>query len=274
MSFAGKLKEELASQIGVARHCRVAELAALSEFGLGEDRAFLSDRPMVREKSRRLLTLLRAKEIRQVLGEPSGETRPELLQAECCRRAYLRGAFLCAGTVSDPEKSYHFEILCGSAAGAEQLRELIGSLGVSARVVTRKRYHVVYVKEGAQIADLLGLMGASVSMLQFESARVVKEVRGNINRKVNCETANIEKTAGAAARQIGEIKKIREVSGRGALPAGLDEIATLRVKYPEATLSELGAMMDPPIGKSGVNHRLRKIHIIAESLGERKGGVS
>ena len=265
MSFSGDVKAELASRVGVARHCRIAELAALIG-PPGEEGGRGPERPEVAEKAERLLRLLRVRQPRQILGSDVGAWREGGLSRDCCRRAYLRGAFLAAGSVSDPERSYHFEILCGLESNAEHLCELIRGLGVDAHVVRRKRYHVVYVKESSQIADLLGLMGANASLLRFESARVVKEVRGNVNRKVNCETANINKTANAAAAQIEDIRRIRQAADAPALPAGLDEIATLRVQYPEATLAELGRMMDPPIGKSGVNHRLRRLSRIAKEL--------
>ena len=260
MSFSGKVKEELATLIGVARHCRVAELAALVAFG--GDRRGLSVRREVTEKTGRLLGLLRIRDPKQAIGEGG----KDLLARDCCRRAYLRGAFLAAGTVSDPDRSYQFEILCDSGERAEELLSLLAGWRIEGRITKRKSYHVLYVKESAQIADLLGLMGASVALLSFENTRVVKEVRGSVNRKVNCETANINKTANAAARVIEDIRKIERAGLFPTLPDGLDEIARLRLKYPEATLAELGARMQEPIGKSGVNHRLRKLSKLADEL--------
>lgn len=189
-----------------------------------------------------------------------------ILQNHCCKRAYVRGAFLAAGSVSDPNRSYHFEIACASEYQAGQLRELIRELGIDAKIVKRKKYYVVYVKEGAQIVDLLGLMEARKSLLKLENVRIIREMRGSVNRKVNCETANINKTVNAAVKQIEDIRYIRDNGGLSGLSNGLDEIARIRLQYPEATLKELGMMLDPPVGKSGVNHRLRKLSAIADAL--------
>ena len=189
------------------------------------------------------------------------------MRRECCRRAFLRGAFLAAGMVSDPNRSYQFELICGSEEKAVQIRGLLESLGVDPGLVRRGRSHVVYEKEGGQISDLLGMMGAHVAVLNFENARILREMRGNINRQVNCETANIRKTADAAAEQIEAVRFIEREMGWSGLSPALREIGELRVKYPTATLKELGAMLDPPVGKSGVNHRLRRLCAIA---GEKK----
>lgn len=189
-----------------------------------------------------------------------------VLQQNCCKRAYVRGAFLAAGSVSDPNRSYHFEIACTWESQAEQLRELIREINIDAKIVKRKKYFVVYVKEGDQIADLLGLMEARKSLLKLENVRILREMRGSVNRKVNCETANINKTVNAAVKQIEDIRYIRDTAGFSGLSNGLDEMARIRLQYPEATLKELGMMLDPPVGKSGVNHRLRKLSAIADAL--------
>ncbi len=171
--------------------------------------------------------------------------------------------------MSDPEKSYHFEIVCSSDEKARQLQVLLGQYGIDARIVLRKRHHVVYVKEGSQIVELLGLMGAHVSLMQLENVRIVKEVRNTVNRKVNCETANLNKTVAAAVRQAEDIRYIEARKGLHELSGSLEEIARLRLEHPDASLKELGDMLSPPVGKSGVNHRLRKLSLIAEQL--RKG---
>ena len=189
-----------------------------------------------------------------------------IVQHNCCRRAFVRGAFLAAGSLSDPNRSYHFEISCTSSYQAEQLRELIRELGIDAKMVQRKKYYIVYVKEGAQIADLLGFMDARKSLLKLENVRILREMRGSVNRKVNCETANINKTVNAAVKQIEDICYIRDTMGFSGLSNGLDEMARIRLQYPEATLKELGMMLDPPVGKSGVNHRLRKLSAIADAM--------
>ncbi|MCC8163119.1 MAG: DNA-binding protein WhiA, partial [Lachnospiraceae bacterium] len=193
-----------------------------------------------------------------------------LLRQSCCRCAFIRGAFLAAGSVSDPEKSYHFEIVCVDQEKAEEIRSVLDGFGIDAKIVLRKRHFVVYVKEGSQIVDLLGLTGAHVSLMQLENVRIVKEVRNSVNRKVNCETANLNKTVSAAVRQIEDIQYIDQRVGLKHLSGGLSETAGLRLEYPDASLKELGDMLDPPVGKSGVNHRLRRLSMMAERLREGK----
>ena len=153
---------------------------------------------------------------------------------------------------------------------AELLQRLIGSFHMDARIVQRKKSYVVYVKEGAQIVDLLGLMGASRAVMELENIRILKEMRNSVNRQVNCETANINKTVNAAVKQIEDIRYIERVKGFESLRDNLAEIAGLRLQYPEATLKELGMMLNPQVGKSGVNHRLRKLSVIADELRENE----
>ena len=189
----------------------------------------------------------------------------------CCKRAFLRGAFIAAGAISNPDKFYHFEITGRSRLIANSTAELMQSLGLQAKVIERQSHFVVYLKEIEQISDAVGLMGARRSLLELENFRILRGMRGNINRRVNCETANINKAAQAAARQIEDIRFIEKNAGLGSLPDGLDEMARIRLEYPEATLGELGAHLEPPIGKSGVNHRLRRISGIAMALRSRGG---
>ena len=193
-----------------------------------------------------------------------------LLKQNCCRRAFIRGAFLAVGSVSDPEKSYHFEIVCAAPEKARQLQELLASYDVDAKTVLRKRHYVVYIKEGSQIVELLALMGAHISLMQLENVRIVKEMRNSVNRKVNCETANLNKTVSAAVRQAEDIRYIQERIGLDKLPVDLEETARLRLEHTEASLKELGDMLCPKVGKSGVNHRLRKLSQIADDLREGK----
>ena len=193
-----------------------------------------------------------------------------LLKQNCCRRAFIRGAFLAVGSVSDPEKSYHFEIVCAAPEKARQLQELLVSYDVDAKTVLRKRHYVVYIKEGSQIVELLALMGAHISLMQLENVRIVKEMRNSVNRKVNCETANLNKTVSAAVRQAEDIRYIQERIGLDKLPVDLEETARLRLEHTEASLKELGDMLCPKVGKSGVNHRLRKLSQIADDLREGK----
>lgn len=184
----------------------------------------------------------------------------------CCKRAFLRGTFLASGSVSNPQKSYHFEISETEEGRAEQLIALIRSFDVDAKSVLRKSYHVVYVKEGEQVAELLNIMEAHRALMEFENVRIVKDVRNSVNRQVNCETANLSKTVNAARKQYEDIVLIRDKAGLHTLSEALEEIARLRLEYPEASLIELGEMLSPKLGKSGVNHRLKKISEYADSL--------
>lgn len=168
--------------------------------------------------------------------------------------------------MSNPGKSYHLEFDCIDEGEADLLQELTAAFDIPAKIARRKKYFVVYVKEGSAICDMLNIMGAHVSLMDFENHRIVKEVRNSINRKVNCETANITKTVNAAAGQVKDITLIQERMGLSELPKNLREIAQLRLEYQEATLQELGELLTPPVGKSGVNHRLRKLSEIAESM--------
>ena len=165
------------------------------------------------------------------------------------------------------------EFVLADKFSAEQLRELINSFGLDAKVVERKEHYVVYLKEGEQIVDLLNIMEAPLALMDLENVRIVKEMRNDINRKVNCETANLNKVVGAAVKQLEDIEYIEEHMGLSQLPEQLEEIARLRLEYPDKSLKELGSFLSTPVGKSGVNHRLRKISSIAEALREGKGEV-
>ncbi len=194
------------------------------------------------------------------------EISPSIIKNDCCRRAYLRGAFLGGGSISNPEKTYHMEFVSSTIEQAEDLMKLINSFSPNAKVIQRKNSYVVYLKEGNQIIDILSIIGAHTALLELENVRIYKEVRNNVNRLVNCETANLNKTVDAAVRQIESIKLIKEKCGLKRLSESLREVAELRLNYPDISLKEMGEMLSPPIGKSGVNHRLRKIEKIAEEL--------
>ena len=204
------------------------------------------------------------------VNEDDGETlyldNSLITQQSCCKRAFIRGAFLASGSISDPEKGYHFEIVSQDERKATHLQEIICSFQIDAKIVLRKKSYVVYVKEGAQIVDMLAIMEANVALMNLENIRILKEMRNSVNRKVNCETANINKTVNAAVKQIEDIRLIEQKTGFHNLSEGLAEIAELRLQYPEATLKELGMMLNPQVGKSGVNHRLRKLSEIADEL--------
>lgn len=190
----------------------------------------------------------------------------DLIKEECCKKAYIRGAFLGSASISDPEKTYHMEFVTDSEKYAEDLESLINSYELNCKIIQRKNYYVIYLKEGEHIIDLLNVIGAHSSLLELENIRVYKEMRNNVNRVVNCETANLKKTVDASMRQINNIELIENTIGIRNLPKELRDVAALRIEHSEATLKEIGEMLNPPVGKSGVNHRLRRIDRIAENL--------
>lgn len=316
MSFSKNVKEELAKQVSMARHCQIAEIAAIislcGSISINEENQYFvkinTENLTVAKKYfmliketfnaspeillRRNLNLKKSKvytvvvrdskvslkilEAAKLLDE-DGEIREILsltdnliIRNACCRRAFIRGAFLASGSMSEPAKTYHFEIVTTTMEKAEQIQSIICFFDIDAKIVVRKKYFVVYVKEGSQIVDLLNIMEAHVSLMELENVRILKEMRNSINRQVNCETANINKTVAAATKQIEDIQYIKDTIGFSKLSEGLEEIARLRLEHPDASLKELGALLSPPIGKSGVNHRLRKLGEIADNLREEK----
>lgn len=290
MSFSRTVKEELATYISPARHCQLAELAAIIHFGgrVSEDGRNLLLEIENESIYRKCFTLLqKTYNINNVMSQNDEEkilqglhlydeakekivldkpVNSLLVKNSCCARAFLRGAFLCIGSMSDPEKSYHLEFVCNEPEQAEQLQSIIQEFQIEAKIIKRKKYFVVYLKEGAGLVDLLNVMGAHVSLMNLENLRIVKEMRNSINRRVNCEAANITKTVNAASKQIEDILLVKERYGFENLPANLRQMAEVRLEYPEATLKELGEYLEPAVGKSGVNHRLRKLSEIADHM--------
>ena len=290
MSFSGDIKEELSGHYAKARHCNLAEMSAIlhmcGEFS--EDKSgvcmvkFRSENYLVARKCFTLMQktfnikadiVVRRNKVNcsssyllYFKGEELLAVKNTIVQAMCCKRSYLIGAFIAAGSMSDPSKSYHFEIVCGSGERAEYIRDMINCFGLDAKIVPRKKMNIVYLKEGSQIVDILNVMEAHVALMELENVRILKEMRNSVNRKVNCETANINKTVSAAVRQTEDIEYIRDTVGFDRLPEGLRDVALTRLAYPEATLKELGSLMAAPVGKSGVNHRLRKLSEIADKL--------
>ena len=195
----------------------------------------------------------------------------ELVKKRCCKRAYLRGAFLGSGSVTNPGKAYHLEIVTNNGVLGEDIKNLLNKFDLNAKIVTRKKNFVIYLKEGEQIVDFLNIIGVYNTLLDLENIRIVKDMRNKVNRLVNCETANLNKIVDTAIRQIKDIQFIEEERGLKILPDKLREVAELRLCNSDASLQELGEMLTPPIGKSGVNHRLKKIEKIAEKI--RKGEI-
>ncbi|MGN0395266.1 MAG: DNA-binding protein WhiA [Coprococcus sp.] len=317
MSFSSDVKAELAKNISGARHCQIAELAAMISMvaeiqykdsvpirlvistersiiagtisGLikklfryipesvvrktGSNsrlyRIVVDDSDMV---ERMLDTLkLENSSVHSASGKYTVNCQDMKISGmvvwqECCKRAFIKGAFMTCGSISDPKKGYHLEIVSNNDTRALFIQKLIKEFGIEGRIVERKRYSVVYIKDGAMIVDILNIMGAHISLMNMENVRILKDISNNINRKVNCETANMNKTINAAVRQVQDIQYIIQTKGIKYLPENLRDLALARLEADDASLKELGEMMSPPISKSGVNHRLRKISEIADEL--------
>lgn len=188
---------------------------------------------------------------------------PEVVNEPEDANAYIRGAFLGSGSINDPEKNYHMEFVANNEDYAYELSDLINSMGFNSKIVARKNNFVVYLKESEQISDLLTIMGANNAMFALQNAKIMKDMRNKVNRIVNCETANLSKTVDAAVRQVESILIIQKTIGISKLPKNLQEVALLRLEYEDMSLKELGEHLHPPLGKSGVNHRFKKIEEIA-----------
>ncbi|MGM0471901.1 MAG: DNA-binding protein WhiA [Bacillota bacterium] len=194
-----------------------------------------------------------------------------LVQNQCCQRAYLRGCFLGGGSINDPESSYHLEIRVYNYNYAQQLVELAAAnFGLGFKLRPRNDDYLLYLKNSEEIVKLLNVIGAHSALLDYENIKVLKEVRNQVNRIVNCETANLNKTIAAARKQIENIKLIEQFKGWDALSSGLQEIAKLRLNNPYASFKELGELLDPNLSKSGVNHRLRRINQLADKIKEER----
>lgn len=189
---------------------------------------------------------------------------------ENAARTFLRETFLEIGSMSNPEKGYHLEFVCENEKQAKKIIDTMQIFDIEAKTVFRKRYTVVYIKESEDIVELLNVMGAHICLMNLENLRILKDMRNSINRRVNCETANISKTVSAANKQIEDIQYIKEHYGFDDLSENLRQAAQARLAYPDATLKELGECLVPPVGKSGVNHRLRKLSELADSI---RGGT-
>ena len=193
-----------------------------------------------------------------------------VLKKSCCRRSYLRGAFLGGGSVNKPAGDYHLELVTGNQDFAKTLVRVMRAFRLSARMTDRKNDYIVYLKDGDTIISFLNVIGAHQALMDFESVRVIKDMRNQVNRLVNCETANLQKTVNAALRQVESIQFIARTTGLHNLPAALREAAEVRLSHPEATLSELVEALDGRISKSGLNHRLRKLEQLAADMTQER----
>lgn len=191
---------------------------------------------------------------------------PEALAYACCRKAFLRGAFLLSGAVSNPERSYHLEFAAPNEELADFVMELMNYFEISAKKACRKAKFVVYLKSGEQIADALTLIGAKNAMMALENVRVKKDVRNRVNRQLNCDERNLARQIENAQQQLADIALIEREIGLDRLPDSLQEMARVRAEHADGSLAALGEFCDPPIGKSGVNSRLRRLREIARRL--------
>ena len=301
MNFTEKVKQELANILPNPRHCRMAELGGLIAGSGSIDRpkdelVIFSENELVIKTAEKLLNkifsvdnfgrtvydikrsgrewgkiTLSAQETNRVvetvkLNRDGLISDPVLYTMTCCKRAYLRGLFLASGTLSDPNKDYHFEITHEDELFADEIRKLICGFGADAKLVKRKNRFVVYVKDSGMISELLNVMGAHVAMMELENVKILKDLRNRVNRQVNCDQANINKALSASRKQLADIRYIREKTGFSGVAKDLIETAELREKYPEATLAELVMYNGDSVGKSGLNHRLKKLSDMADKL--------
>lgn len=264
MSFSQEVKEELIGRYTKARHCQIAEVSALSVF----------DAKNLEYDSRKECYIYGFTSEKKSFNIKLNDNDSPYKRTEklCCKRAFLRGAFLGAGTISDPEKEYRFDIVCSSEEEAHFLKELLSAFEIQARIARRRGKYVLYLKEAEQISEVLNVIEAHHAMMKFENIRILKEMRGSVNRQVNCETANINKAVTAAMRQLSDIELIQNMIGLEKLDKNLESAARARIANPDATLEELGNNMIPALSKSAVNHRMRKLSQIAESLKKENGG--
>lgn len=305
MTFSLQTKEELAMIEPRDACCRLAELAGLSRGGRlqlqGRGRAVIVIATELAKVARKVLRLgkellaqapetrvlppqrlrrSRTYEVRLpasrdelvMLGILTGTggiamAPPEAATSRaCCRRAYLRGLFLAAGSVSDPAGSLHLEMTLRHTGAADAVSQLLFAEAVRIRMGARKQHMLLYLKEGEQIARFLTLVGAHAAVLRFENARAYRDVKGHVNRLVNAETANLDKAVQAGLRQVEDIRLLAATIGLNNLSPPLREVAELRMRYPEASLTDLGQRCRPPVSKSGVNHRLRRLRLLAQEM--------
>lgn len=202
----------------------------------------------------------------ELLSLKMWDTNAQMKQDEQIARLCIREAFIKSGSMNDPNKKYHLQIMFKTKKKAEEMQKLLENFYIHPRIIKKENNYMLYLKDGEEISQFLALIGANNTVLKFEEIRVIKEKRNDINRLVNCETANLNKTINAAVKQIEDIKLIKAKGKFATLPENLQEIANLRIENPDLSLVELGKLLKKPIGKSGVNHRLKKISTIAEEL--------
>lgn len=275
MSFSANVKEEL-SKINIFSNEEVVK-AEVYGYMLTLDTSekkikFLTENEYNINRLNKLLNRLKIKYDIRMQGnnyvitfkKEDFNIENQVLENENIARAIARGAFLGSGSITEPNTRYHLEIRLESKEARQKLVEIISRFDIEVKLLDRKYSYSIYIKDGEEISKFLALVGANASVLKFEDIRVIKETKNNVNRRVNCETANLNKTVNAAVAQIQAIENIKKRKKWNRLSPNLQEVAELRLENPDATLEELGKMLTEPIGKSGVNHRLKRIIEIAE----------
>lgn len=284
MSFTVEVKEEMAHVMPSRPCCRRAELLALWWYGRRQG-SWLVENAAIARKVVRLsrgalgepprVEMVRAgRHYRFLVAPPVGLPAPGEADGAprngCCRRSFLRGVFLASGWVADPGRGHHLELALPSREAAEEVLALLRSEELPARLARRQDTYLVYLKDGEQVSRFLIMAGAHGSVMRFENVRALKEVKNLVNRLVNAETANLGKVVDASWRQVEDVRAILAAGLWERLPRALQEVALARLRHPEVSLRELGEILQPPVGKSGVNHRLRRLHRWAERA--RAGG--
>jgi len=291
MSFSGNVKDELC-HVPLKPCCAVAEaygaLLFAHSFSPREIRIITASRPLVQRMSllfkkafglgfdeiheaadggKSVLTITEEGKIRKIFdrfGYDAGKSLVHhinlgVLEEDCCRAGFVRGAFLTGGSMTDPEKRCHLEMVTDHRNVAGEMMSLLMEMGFSPRETMRAGHHVIYFKQSEAVEDLFTALGASGAALEMMNAKVEKEMRNAINRRVNCDSANADKIVSAAQTQLDKIRELEREIGLENLPRDLAEVALLRVANPEASLSDLAMLADPPVTKSCMNHRLRKL---------------
>lgn len=292
MSFSADIKKSLGNVENNCDMCDKAELCGILEFSgtvKNDKLRIITENASVAETIIRLMKKCFNADIEYIKNEQSysifisdsivienianglnlfatKDELDEVVPNDCCKAAYIRGAFLGGGSVTDPQKGYHLEFSSRYKELTNKLCEIIRLVGFNAKTICRKGSYIAYIKECEVIADLLGLIGAGGAVLTLYNVQIEKEMRNSVNRQVNCETANLDKVIKASIRQVDAIKKIERITGLEKLPDTLYEMAKVRLEYPEESLKELAERMK--LGKSGVNHRLNRLIELAEGLEE------
>ena len=297
-SFSMEVKDELLKNTPKARHCAIAQTAVIIA-GAGritpDSLIVETDNVRIKEKyftllkktfninvdafeekglfavpvtqQDKVLEILQAVKILDAKGMPNyykGIIPDVLIKSGCCKREFLKCAFVFFGTINSPEKGAHLEFFCSNEEHANQIFKTLEYFNIKAKKTTRRKYHVVYLKDTEQIADFLRVVEANVATMKYEEKLIYREIRNQINRTNNCEVANSQKLIEAAQKQIKDINYLNECIGLSNLPETLQSVAIARLENPDVGLQELGELMKPPLGKSGVNHRLRKISELAQ----------